>query len=69
MSGTLDISVNGKIWRYLNRRLSLMGLQGARRAGKTYTVMQWLLLNAYNDGDVVNVASMTSEQGRRGAAA
>lgn len=67
MSGTLDISVNGKIWRYLNRRLSLMGLQGARRAGKTYTVMQWLLLNAYNDGDVVNVASMTSEQGRRGA--
>lgn len=44
-----------------------MALQGARRAGKTYTIMQWLLLNVYNDGDVCVVASMTNEQGRRGA--
>lgn len=44
-----------------------MALQGARRAGKTYTICQWLLLNAYNDGDVSIVASMTSEQGRKGA--
>lgn len=44
-----------------------MALQGARRAGKTYTICQWLLINAYNDGDVSIVASMTSEQGRKGA--
>lgn len=64
---TLQISINRKIVTYLERRRSLMALQGARRAGKTYTIMQWLLLNAYNDGDVCLVASMTSEQGRRGA--
>ena len=67
MSDRLNISMNGKIVRYLETRAPLMALQGARRAGKTYTVMQWLLLNMYNDGDVVQVASMTSEQGRRGA--
>lgn len=67
MSDTLQISMNGKIVRYLEQRRTLMALQGARRAGKTYTVMQWLLLNAYNDGDVCVVASMTNEQGRRGA--
>lgn len=67
MSETLQISMNAKIVRYLEQRKPLMALQGARRAGKTYTIMQWLLLNAYNDGDVVQVASMTNEQGRRGA--
>ena len=64
---TLQISMNKKIVTYLERRKSLMALQGARRAGKTYTIMQWLLLNAYNDGDVCLIASMTNEQGRRGA--
>ena len=64
---TLDISMNGKIVRYLESRKPLMALQGARRAGKTYTICQWLMLNAYNDGDVIVIASMTNEQGRRGA--
>ena len=64
---TLEISLNKKIATYLERRRPLMALQGARRAGKTYTACQWFLLNAYNDGDVVLVASMTNEQGRRGA--
>lgn len=59
--------MNGKIVRYLEQRKPLMALQGARRAGKTYTIMQWLLLQAYNAGDVALVASMTNEQGRRGA--
>lgn len=59
--------MNKKIVTYLEQRRPLMALQGARRAGKTYTIMQWLLLNAYNDGDVIQVASMTNEQGRRGA--
>lgn len=67
MAGTLQISLNKKIVTYLEQRRPLMALQGARRAGKTYTIMQWLLLNAYNDGDVCLVASMTNEQGRRGA--
>lgn len=67
MSDVLDISMNGKIVRYLEGRKPLMALQGARRAGKTYTICQWLMLNAYNDGDVIVVASMTNEQGRRGA--
>ena len=61
------ISMNKKIVTYLERRKPLMALQGARRAGKTYTTCQWLLLQAYNAGDVVVVASMTSEQGRKGA--
>ena len=64
---TLRISLNKKIVTYLEQRRPLMALQGARRAGKTYTIMQWLLLNAYNDGDVCLIASMTNEQGRRGA--
>lgn len=67
MSDTLHISMNAKIVRYLETRKPLMALQGARRAGKTYTICQWLLLQAYNEGDVVLVASMTNEQGRRGA--
>lgn len=67
MSDVLEISMNKKIVTYLEQRAPLMALQGARRAGKTYTIMQWLLLNCYNDGDVVQVASMTNEQGRRGA--
>lgn len=67
MSETLQISMNAKIVRYLEQRRPLMALQGARRAGKTYTTMQWLLLNAYNDGDVCVIISMTAEQGRTGA--
>lgn len=59
--------MNAKIVRYLEQRQPLMALQGARRAGKTYTIMQWLLLNAYNDGDVCLIVSMTAEQGRTGA--
>lgn len=69
MGNTLEIGMNGHITRYLESRRgkNLMALQGARRAGKTYTVCQWLLLNMYNDGDVVIFASMTGEQGRKGA--
>lgn len=64
---TLEISLNKKIVTYLERRRPLMALQGARRAGKTYTVSQWSLLQCYNNGDVIIFASMTSEQGRKGA--
>lgn len=59
--------MNGHIVRYLETRAPLMALQGARRAGKTFTIMQWLLLQAYNAGDVCLIVSMTAEQGRTGA--
>lgn len=64
---TLQIHMNKKITGYLNSGRSVMAIQGARRASKTYTIMQWLLLNAYNNGDVCLVVSMTAEQGRTGA--
>lgn len=63
----MQIHMNKKITDYLQTRQPVMALQGARRAGKTYTIMQWLLLNGYNDGDVSLVVSMTAEQGRTGA--
>lgn len=63
----MEISMSKKIVSYLEQRKPLMALQGARRAGKTYTICQWLLLQAYNEGDVCIFASMTSEQGRKGA--
>ena len=66
-ANVLTISLNKKIVSYLETRRPLMALQGARRAGKTYTTCQWLLLQAYNEGDVCIFASMTSEQGRKGA--
>ena len=61
---TLEISLNKKIATYLERRRPLMALQGARRAGKTYTACQWFLLNAYNDGDV----SLMWSRGKRATA-
>lgn len=63
----LQIHMNKKITDYLNSGRSVMAIQGARRASKTYTIMQWLLLSAYNNGDVCLVVSMTAEQGRTGA--
>lgn len=67
----MQISLNRKIATYLEEGKragrSVLALQGARRAGKTYTTCQWLLLQMYNCGDVVIFASMTAEQGRKGA--
>lgn len=45
----------------------VIALQGGRRSGKTYTVMQFLLLQCYNAGDTCIVASMTADQGKAGA--
>lgn len=63
--------MNKKIASYLERGKrdgrSLLALQGARRAGKTYTSCQWLLLQMLTEGDTVIFASMTAEQGRKGA--
>lgn len=63
--------VNTKIFSHLENgaRIGrpLSALQGGRRAGKTFTICQWLLVRMWNDGDDVVFASMTAEQGRRGA--
>lgn len=62
---------NKKLYDYVRAREAqgkmLYALCGGRRSGKTFFVCQDLLLNAYQHGDVINVASMTNEQGRLGA--
>lgn len=63
------------ITKYIYRHLEkgkrrgdhIMALQGARRASKTYTACQFLLVQMLTEGDVCVFASMTSEQGRKGA--
>lgn len=63
--------VNPVIDRYITDRRKagkhMFALCGGRRSGKTFAVCQFLLLRLYNYGEVVNVASMTAEQGRLGA--
>ena len=41
--------------------------RGGRRSGKSYFIAQYLIIRMHNYGEVVNVASMTAEQGRLGA--
>lgn len=64
------IDLNEKILDYYQKRTSegktLFCLQGGRRSGKTFFCCQMLLGFCLN-GDIVNVASMTQEQGRLGA--
>lgn len=59
------------IYRHLQRAKdtgkNVVALQGARRASKTYTVCQFLLIQMLTEGDVCVFASMTNEQGRLGA--
>lgn len=61
-----------KIDTYIGRRINAgkttFVLRGGRRSGKTFGILKFLLLwcESYK-GTVVNVASMTSEQGRLGA--
>lgn len=59
------------IYRHLEdakrRGVTPIALQGARRASKTYTVCQFLLVQMLTEGDVCVFASMTNEQGRLGA--
>lgn len=64
------MNINGKIADYFERRLdegaTLFVLRGGRRSGKTFFVCQFLL-GCCSEGDIVNVATMTKEQGRLGA--
>lgn len=67
----MQININKKIVRYLEqgvaRGQTLFAIQGGRRAGKTYNILQWLLLRAWNYGDKIIIATMTQDQGREGA--
>lgn len=65
------MKINGKISAYLRERREAGAhyfvLCGGRRSGKTFTICQDLLLRCYSTPLLVNVATMTSEQGRLGA--
>ncbi len=67
----MQININKKIVAYLEGGIkegkSLFAIQGGRRAGKTFNVLEWLLLRMWNFGEQVIVASMTQDQGREGA--
>ncbi len=41
--------------------------RGGRRSGKSFFIAQYLTIRMHNYGEIVNVASMTAEQGRLGA--
>lgn len=63
--------VNASMARYIASRRRAgkftFAFKGGRRSGKTICICQFLTLRAYNNGEVVNVASMTEDQGRNGA--
>lgn len=63
--------VNGRIYKEFAARrragANYIELIGGRRSGKTYFLCQFLMTQVLRHGDVVNVATMTAEQGRLGA--
>ena len=66
------MKLNGKIFKYFTEREKnnkfIFVLKGGRRSGKTFATCQKLLILCNNTaGTVVNIASMTAEQGRLGA--
>ena len=65
------MKLNEKIFSYIKKRneahCSSFILCGGRRSGKTFAICQRLLLLCYTHKRIVNVASMTMEQGRLGA--
>lgn len=64
--------LNSKIFKYFKEREEqnkfIFVLKGGRRSGKTFATCQKLLILCNNTaGTIVNIASMTAEQGRLGA--
>ena len=55
---------------YLKKRIAdgkhLFAFEGGRRSGKTFFISQFLIHRSHDYGDIVNVATMTDEQGRNG---
>ena len=60
-----------KMAEYMRDRLAahkhIFVHRGGRRSGKSVFIAQFLSIKMHNEGDIVNVASMTAEQGRLGA--
>ena len=67
----MTMKINRKFADYVKRRKkqrkSICIVYGSRRSGKTYQILQYLLLRAYNDKLTIVVAGMTHQQLRNGA--
>ena len=65
------MKINQKIADYIKRRTkegkNVFILQGGRRSGKTWSIMQYLLLRSYNKTKITNIATQTAEQARLGS--
>ena len=65
------LQMNGDLFDYWDKRDTegkhLFVYRGGRRSGKTTFIAQLLTIFMHNNGDKINVASMTAEQGRLGA--
>lgn len=65
------MNCNRKAFVFLERAAqcgrSPIVLYGGRRAAKSYSIAQWLLLRIYNECEQVQVVSVTDTQGREGA--
>ena len=67
----MQININKRVVYFLEKGvksgMTLFAIQGGRRAGKTFNILQWLLLRMWNEGEQIITASMTQDQGREGA--
>lgn len=65
------MKINGTIFKYFQNcekdGRKFIVLKGGRRSGKTFAILQKMLIDCNNENLICNVASMTSEQGRLGA--
>ena len=60
-----------KVDKYIGKRLAANASSfvfcGGRRSGKTYGILKFLLLTGAKERIIVNIATMTQEQGRLGS--
>lgn len=67
---TAKMNINGKIASYIKQQKELNRnvfiIMGSRRSGKTYTILQYLLLTGCNNYTLTNIAGQTAEQLRLG---
>lgn len=69
--GVYKMKMQRKMAQYMKDRLAahkhMFVFRGGRRSGKSFFIAQFLTIAMHNEGDIINVASMTAEQGRLGA--
>ena len=65
------LKMQRKMADYMKKRMRekkhIFVFRGGRRSGKSFFIAQFLTIAMHNNGDIINVASMTAEQGRLGA--